>query len=287
MYSLKMSVCSVPLRTPRSTPCRSAATRYMQKTGTAGPLIVIDVVMSSSGKLVEQHLHVGGRVDRHAAVADLAEAHRVVGVAAHQGGHVERDRQAAAAALEDHLVALVGLHGVAEAGELADRPGAAAVAGRVEAAGERVLPRPADPLGHLGAVGRAVDGLDRHLRQRGEVGVAHLTLGLGGVVAGLPAGGAVAARGGGGCGVSAMPANLLGRPSKCHPPTRRLGTAQRRRLRRYAGWLGQASKSAAPTRTLRSSSNSCSCSAALSMPSENRPRRGRRSPPPSRRARPG
>ncbi len=30
-------------------PCRSAATRYMQKTGTAGPLIVIEVVTWSSG----------------------------------------------------------------------------------------------------------------------------------------------------------------------------------------------------------------------------------------------
>ncbi len=49
MYSLKMSVCRVPLRTAGSTPWRSAATRYMQKTGTAGPLIVIEVVTSPSG----------------------------------------------------------------------------------------------------------------------------------------------------------------------------------------------------------------------------------------------
>ena len=46
MYSLKMSVCSVPLSLPVSTPARSAATSIMQKTGTAGPLIVIDVVTS-------------------------------------------------------------------------------------------------------------------------------------------------------------------------------------------------------------------------------------------------
>ena len=44
MYSLKMSVCSVPLRTPVSTPARSAATSIMQKTGTAGPLMVMEVV---------------------------------------------------------------------------------------------------------------------------------------------------------------------------------------------------------------------------------------------------
>ncbi len=49
MYSLKMSVWSVPLRTAGSTPCRSAATRYMQKAGTAGPEIVIEVVTSPSG----------------------------------------------------------------------------------------------------------------------------------------------------------------------------------------------------------------------------------------------
>ena len=49
MYSLKMSVCSVPFSLPRSAPCRSAAARYMQNTGTAGPLIVIEVVTSASG----------------------------------------------------------------------------------------------------------------------------------------------------------------------------------------------------------------------------------------------
>ena len=48
MYSLKMSVCSVPSSLARSAPWRSAATRYMQKTGTAGPLIVIEVVVSAS-----------------------------------------------------------------------------------------------------------------------------------------------------------------------------------------------------------------------------------------------
>ncbi len=49
MYSLKMSVCSVPLSLPVSMPWRSAETSIMQKTGTAGPLIVIDVVTSASG----------------------------------------------------------------------------------------------------------------------------------------------------------------------------------------------------------------------------------------------
>ena len=47
---------------------------------------------------------------------------------------------------EDHLVALVGLLRVAEAGELPDGPGPPAVAGRVQPAGVRELARPADPL---------------------------------------------------------------------------------------------------------------------------------------------
>ncbi len=49
MYSLKMSVCRVPFSASTGAPCRSAATTYMQNTGTAGPLIVIEVVTSPSG----------------------------------------------------------------------------------------------------------------------------------------------------------------------------------------------------------------------------------------------
>ena len=44
MYSLKMSVCRVPFRVAGSTPCRSAATTYMQNIGTAGPEMVMEVV---------------------------------------------------------------------------------------------------------------------------------------------------------------------------------------------------------------------------------------------------
>ena len=63
----------------------------------------------------------------------------------------------AAAAAEDHLVALVGLLRVAEAGELPDRPGPAAVAGGVEATGVGEL---TGPLRVVGAVRR----LDLHAR---------------------------------------------------------------------------------------------------------------------------
>ena len=153
----------------------------MQKTGTAGPLMVIEVVTAPEVDAVEERLHVGGGVDGDAAVADLAQALRVVGVAAHQGRHVEGDGESAAAAPEDHVVALVGLLGVAEAGELPDRPRAAAVAGRVEPAGEREL---AGPLGVVGAVRR----LHLHAGQGGEVGVADPARVAGAVVARLPAG---------------------------------------------------------------------------------------------------
>src|SRR5690606_17428523 len=89
---------------------------------------------------------------------------------------------------QDHLVPLVGLPGVAEPGELADGPGAAAVAGGVQSAGVGELPRPADPLepGHLGALRRPVDRVDLLAGERGEVGVA----GARRVVALLPAGAA-------------------------------------------------------------------------------------------------
>src|SRR5664279_4222542 len=92
----------------------------MQKTGTAGPLIVIDVVTSPSG--------------------------------------------------------------------MSANSTSMSAACRVEAAGERELPRPADPLevGHHVAGCRAVDRRHLHSGQRSEVGVT-LT---GRVVPGLPAGAA-------------------------------------------------------------------------------------------------
>ena len=112
-----------------STPACSAATIIMQKIGTAGPLMVIDVVTSPRSMPWKSRSGVGGRVDGHAAVAYLAERALVVGVASHHGRHVEGHAEAAATTAEDHPVALVGLLGAAEAGELADRPRTAAVTG--------------------------------------------------------------------------------------------------------------------------------------------------------------
>src|SRR5690606_38510488 len=86
---------------------------------------------------------------------------------------------------QQHLVPLVGLPRVAEAGELPNRPGPSPVAGRVEPAGVRELARPPDALeaGVVDAGRRTVHRLDRHPGQRGEVRVAL----AGGIVPALPA----------------------------------------------------------------------------------------------------
>ncbi len=97
----------------------------------------------------EQRLHVVERVDRDALAADLAERARVVGVVAHQRGHVEGGGEAGLAVLEQVAEALVRLLARAEAGELAHRPQAAAVHRGVDAAGERV--GAGEPDGVLGA----------------------------------------------------------------------------------------------------------------------------------------
>ena len=57
-----------------------------------------------------------------ALAPDLASERGVVGVVAHQRGHVERGREAGLAVLEQVVEALVGLLAGAEAGELAHRP---------------------------------------------------------------------------------------------------------------------------------------------------------------------
>ena len=138
---------------------------------------------------VEEHVHVGGRVDRHPAVPDLAERTGVVRIASHQGRHVERHRQSPAALGEDRPVPLVGLPGVAETGELTDGPGLPAIAGGVQPAGEGKFAGPADPVEPLHKIplGRAVHGIQRFSRQRAEVGIPHPAGLLGGVEAGLPA----------------------------------------------------------------------------------------------------
>ena len=113
-------------------------------------------------------------------MTDLPQAAAVIGIAAHQRGHVERDAEPTAARGQDHLVALVGLLGVPKAGELSDGPGTPAIAARIETAGEGELTRPADPLYVRIGILRVgpIHRIDFETRDCGEVGVANLALRL-------------------------------------------------------------------------------------------------------------
>ena len=111
---------------------------------------------------------------------DLAERARVVGVVAHQRGHVKRRREARLAVLEQVVEALVGLLARAEAGELAHRPQPPAVHRLVDAARERVGARapdrvlgPADrPPGRSSAVYSSRTGSPESVRKAGSVASA-------------------------------------------------------------------------------------------------------------------
>ncbi len=87
---------------------------------------------------VEERLHVLEAVDRDPHLAHLAERVRVVGVVADLRGQVEGHGEPGRALLEEVAVAPVRLGGGAEAGVLPHRPQPPAVAGGVQAAGERV-----------------------------------------------------------------------------------------------------------------------------------------------------
>ncbi len=71
---------------------------------------------------VEQGLHVGEAGDGHAALPHLALGAGMVGVVAHQGREVEGDGEAGLAALQQELVALVGVLRGPEPGELPHGP---------------------------------------------------------------------------------------------------------------------------------------------------------------------
>ena len=90
---------------------------YIAQIGAAGELIVIDVETRSSGSPVEQHLHVGERGDGDAARAELALGLGIVGVVAVERRHVEGDREAGLAGVEQRAEARVRVLGRAEARE--------------------------------------------------------------------------------------------------------------------------------------------------------------------------
>ena len=80
----------------------------------------------------------------------------MVRVVAHQRRKVERDGQSGLAVLEQELRALVRVRGAAEPGELPHRPELAAIAGRMNAARERIGARNAEVFRGLRSASSAV-----------------------------------------------------------------------------------------------------------------------------------
>src|SRR3990172_11367828 len=99
---------------------------------------------SRQGQPGQQDLHVREGADRDAARPELALGLRVVRVIAVQGGHVVGDRESGLACRQELAEPLVRVLGGAEAGEHPHGPQPRAVAGRVDAAGERCLARESD-----------------------------------------------------------------------------------------------------------------------------------------------
>ena len=144
----------------------------MQKIGTAGPEIVIEVVTSREVDAVEQHVHVRGGVDRDPAVPNLAERARIVGVAAHERGHVECDRQPAAARGRGSSCSARWSARRSRIRRTAGSSTACPVARRVNSSRERVLPRPADTLEPVLGTRRPVKRLDLYPGQGRVVPIA-------------------------------------------------------------------------------------------------------------------
>ena len=115
----------------------------------AGALIVIDTD-TSPRSMPANSVCMSSSVSTATPSRPTSPSERgVVGVVAHQRGHVEGGRQARLAVLEQVVEALVGLLAGAEAGELAHRPQPPAVHRLVDAARERVGARAPDRV--LGA----------------------------------------------------------------------------------------------------------------------------------------
>ena len=109
----------------------------------------------------EQRPHVGDGVDRDPHLPDLPFRHRIIGVQAHLGGEVERDREPRLTGLEQTPESSIGRGGVTESGVLAHGPEPTRIHRRIGTTGERVLARVAEFTlgGPSRQVGRSVDRL--------------------------------------------------------------------------------------------------------------------------------
>ena len=156
MYSLRMSVWIVPRSSAAGDALLLADGDVERKQDRRGRVDRHRGRDLAQRDPLEERLHVGERVDRHALAPDLAERTGMVGVVAHQGRHVEGSGEAGLAVVEQVAEALVRLDRSAEAGELAHRPELAAVHRRIDAARERVDARIAEVavVVDLGLLGR-------------------------------------------------------------------------------------------------------------------------------------
>ena len=169
MNSLSMSFWIVPPSFAHGDAAALARSRGTSRAGRdALQFTVIEVVTSSSG-MRSKRRSMSSIVDTATPSRPTSPRDaRVVGVVAHQGGHVEGRRQAVLSLTEQEVEALVGVLGRAEAGELAHRPAAAQVHARVRAAQERIGARLAgSPRRVLGTE----DRLQRQARVRGALPV--------------------------------------------------------------------------------------------------------------------
>ncbi len=139
MYSLRMSFWSVPPRRSIGHPLLLGHDQVLREDDRRRRVDGHRRGHAAEVDAVEQGAHVLDGVDGDAAAADLAERLRRVAVMAHQRGHVEGHREAGLAVVEEEAIALVGVRGAAEAGELAHRPELAPVHRLVDAARVRVL----------------------------------------------------------------------------------------------------------------------------------------------------
>ena len=144
MYSLRMSVCTVPRSAALGTPCPSPTARVEREQDRRGRVDRHRRRHLAERNPGEERLHVVERVDRHTLAPDLAQRAGMIRVVAHQRRHVERRREARLTVLEQVAEPLVRLRRRAEARELPHRPQPAPVHRRIHAAGERELARPAE-----------------------------------------------------------------------------------------------------------------------------------------------
>ena len=161
------------------TPCFSATAMYMHERHDGRGVDGHRGGDLSSG-MPSKRISKSRRVEiGHALLAHLAPAHRVVGVVAHERGHVEGGGEPGHAVRDEVLEALVGVLRRAEAGELAHRPEPAAVHRRLDAAGvgelagqpevPGVLARPVGRGEHVGNGDAGVGGeLGPAIRRAGE-----------------------------------------------------------------------------------------------------------------------